>query len=126
MEIEGKSYLFEKPLGADFALLYGTKADKYGNIYLEGTTRNFNLVMATAAKTVIVEADELVEGCLDANMVTIPGIFCGLYCRIGKQYGIKQRTNQRNDCRRVAQELEDGDVVTLRHRFADGSGKLCA
>ena len=75
MEIEGKSYLFEKPLGADFALLYGTKADKYGNIYLEGTTRNFNLVMATAAKTVIVEADELVEGCLDANMVTIPGIF---------------------------------------------------
>ena len=40
----------------------------------EGTTRNFNQVMATAAKTVIVEADEVVD-CLDPNIVTIPGIF---------------------------------------------------
>lgn len=75
VELDGRKYLFERPLGADVALIYGTKVDKFGNIYSEGTTRNFNLVMATAAKTVIVEADELVEGCLDPNMVTIPGIF---------------------------------------------------
>lgn len=75
MEIEGKKYLFEKPLGADVALLYGTKADKFGNVFLEGTTKNFNIIMATAAKTVIVEADELVEDCLDPNLVSIPGIF---------------------------------------------------
>lgn len=75
MEVDGKKYLFEKPLKADFALIYGTKADKFGNVFLDGTTKNFNVVMATAATTVIVEADELVEGCLDPNMVTIPGIF---------------------------------------------------
>lgn len=66
--------MFEKPLKADFALIYGTKADKFGNVYLEGTTRNFNVVMASAADTVIVEADELVDDSLDPNMVTIPGI----------------------------------------------------
>lgn len=75
MEVDGKKYLFEKPLKADFALLYGTKADKFGNVFLDGTTKNFNVVMATAATTVIVEPDELVEDCLDPNMVTIPGIF---------------------------------------------------
>ncbi len=75
MTIDGKKYLFEKPLKADVALIYGTKADKFGNVYLEGTTRNFNVVMSSAADTVIVEPDELVEDCLDPNMVTIPGIF---------------------------------------------------
>ena len=75
MELDGRKYLLEKPLKADFALIYGTKADKFGNVYLEGSTRNFNTVMATAAKTVIVETDELVEDSLDPNMVTIPGVF---------------------------------------------------
>ena len=75
IEIDGKKYLLEKPLKADFAIVYGTKADKYGNVYLENSTKNFNTVMATAAKTVIVEADELVEDCLDANHITIPGIY---------------------------------------------------
>lgn len=75
MELDGRKYLLEKPLKADFALIYGTKADRFGNVYLEGSTRNFNTVMATAAKTVIVETDELVEDSLDPNMVTIPGVF---------------------------------------------------
>ena len=75
IEIDGKKYLLEKPLKADFAIVYGTKVDKYGNVYLENSTKNFNTVMATAAKTVIVEAEELVEDCLDANHITIPGIY---------------------------------------------------
>lgn len=75
MEIEGKKYLLEMPLKADFAIIYGTKVDKFGNVYLQGTTKNFNVVMAMAAKTVIVEADELVEDCLDPNEVAIPGVF---------------------------------------------------
>ncbi len=74
VEIDGRKFLFEKPLNADVAIIYGTKVDKFGNIFLEGTTRNFNQIMATAAKTVIVEADEIVDS-LDPNMVTIPGIF---------------------------------------------------
>lgn len=75
IEIDGKKYLLEKPLKADFAIVYGTKVDKYGNVYLENSTKNFNTVMATAAQTVIVEAEELVEDCLDANHITIPGIY---------------------------------------------------
>ncbi len=74
IEIEGKKFIFEKPLGADFALIYGTKVDKFGNVSFYGTTRNFNTVMATAADTVIVQADEIVD-CLDPNDVVIPGLF---------------------------------------------------
>lgn len=74
MEIDGKKFIFEKPLGADFALIYGTKVDKFGNISFYGTTRNLNTIMATAAETVIVQADELVD-CLDPNEVVIPGLF---------------------------------------------------
>lgn len=74
MEIDGEKFIFEKPLGADFALIYGTKVDRYGNVSYYGTTRNLNTVMATAAETVIVQADELVD-CLDPNEVVIPGLF---------------------------------------------------
>jgi len=74
MEVDGKKFLFEKPLGADFALIYGTKVDKFGNVSFYGTTRNFNTTMATAAETVIVQADEIVD-CLDPNEVVIPGLF---------------------------------------------------
>ncbi len=75
ISIDGKDYLLEKPLTADFAIIYGTKVDKFGNVYLEGSTRNFNTVMATAAKTVIVEAEEFLEDSLNPNTITIPGIF---------------------------------------------------
>lgn len=74
VEISGKKYIFEEPLGADFAIIYGTKVDKYGNVSFEGTTRNFNTSMATAADTVIVQADKIVD-CLDPDSVVIPGIF---------------------------------------------------
>lgn len=74
MEVEGKKYIFEKPLGADYALIYGTKADKFGNVSFYGTTRNHNTIMATAAETVILQADEIVD-CLDPNEVVIPGLF---------------------------------------------------
>lgn len=75
IEVDGKKYLLEKPLRADVALIYGTKVDKYGNVAYYGTTQNFNTVMATAADTVIVEADEFVDGYLDPNEVIIPGIY---------------------------------------------------
>ncbi len=74
MEIGGKKFIFEEPIGADFALIYGTRVDKFGNVAYYGTTRNLNTVMATAADTVIVQADELVD-CLDPNDVVIPGLF---------------------------------------------------
>lgn len=74
MEIDGKRFIFDNPIGAEFALIYGTKVDKFGNVAYYGTTRNLNTVMATAAETVIVQADETVE-CLDPNEVVIPGLF---------------------------------------------------
>lgn len=74
MVIDGKKFIFEKPISADFALIYGTKVDKYGNVAFYGTTRNLNTIMATAADTVIVQADEIVD-CLDPNEVVIPGLF---------------------------------------------------
>ncbi len=74
VEIKGKKYIFEEPLGADFAIIYGTVADKFGNVKFEGTTRNFNTSMATAADVVIVQADKIVE-CLNPDEVVIPGIF---------------------------------------------------
>lgn len=73
-EVSGKKYIFEEPLGADIAFIYGTKADKYGNVAYLGTTRNFNQTMATAADVVVCQADEIVD-CLDPNEVIIPGVF---------------------------------------------------
>ncbi|MBU5427843.1 acetate CoA-transferase subunit alpha [Tissierella pigra] len=76
MVIDGKTYLLEKPLRADIALVAGETVDKYGNIVYYGATRNFNTLMATAADTVIVEAERVVEvGDIDPNHVVTPGIF---------------------------------------------------
>lgn len=75
INLNDKKYLLETPLRADFAIIYATKVDRFGNAFLEGTTRNFNTVMATAADTVIIEADELSETPLDPNLITIAGIF---------------------------------------------------
>ena len=75
MEIDGRKYLLEKPLKADFALISAARADRFGNLFLPGTTRNFNVVMATAADTVIVEAGELSDEPLKPDEITIPRIF---------------------------------------------------
>ncbi len=74
VEVNNKKYIFEEPLGADVALIYGTRVDKFGNVSFEGTTRNFNPAMATAADIVVVQADKFVEN-LDPNEVIIPGLF---------------------------------------------------
>ncbi|MBG9983856.1 CoA transferase subunit A [Aerococcaceae bacterium DSM 111022] len=76
VEVDGKEYLLEKPLHADVAILYATKADKKGNLYFRGSTQNYNNAMATAADLVIVEAEEIVEvGEIPQEAVHVPGIF---------------------------------------------------
>lgn len=73
--IEGKEYIIEPPVRADVAILKGSIVDKAGNVYYEGTTKNFQPLMAMAADTVIVEAEKLVEvGELDPNYVMTPAI----------------------------------------------------
>ena len=75
MEIDGKTYLLEKPLKADVALILGHKVDKKGNIVYRGATRNFSPLMALAADVVIVEAENLVEvGEISPDDVETPGM----------------------------------------------------
>lgn len=71
--IDGKEYLIERPIRADVAFIYGSVADKYGNVKIHGTARNFNTVMATAADTVICQADELCD-MIDPDEVLIQGV----------------------------------------------------
>ena len=74
--IDGREYLLMKPIRADFALLNGHIIDKFGNIWYKGTTRNFNIVMATAADVVIAEADNVVEiGDIEPENVVTSGAF---------------------------------------------------
>ncbi|MGI1690886.1 CoA transferase subunit A [Thermoanaerobacter uzonensis] len=73
--VNRKEYLLELPLDADVALLKGSIVDEFGNIYYKGTTRNFNPLMALAAQTVIVEAEEIVKvGELKPEDVMTPGV----------------------------------------------------
>jgi acetate CoA/acetoacetate CoA-transferase alpha subunit len=74
--IDGQEYIFELPLKADVALLKASVVDKKGNMVFAKTTKNFNPLMATAAKVVIVEADKIVEvGEIDQDRVMCSGIF---------------------------------------------------
>ncbi len=74
IEVNGKKYLLELPISADFALIKATRADEAGNLFLHGTTRNYNLSMAFAGKRVIAEADEIVPaGEIDPDMIHVPG-----------------------------------------------------
>lgn len=76
LTLNGKEYLLEMPLKADVALIRGSIVDKAGNVYYHKTTRNFNPMMATAAETVIVAAEKIVEiGEIDPNYVITPNIF---------------------------------------------------
>jgi len=73
--IDGKDFLLEKPLRADFALIRASKIDTLGNTVFYGTTRNFNPLMATAADYVIAGACEIAEaGSIDPNAVHVPGV----------------------------------------------------
>jgi acetate CoA/acetoacetate CoA-transferase alpha subunit len=76
ISIDGRDFLLEKPLRADFALIRASKIDTFGNTIFYGTTKNFNPLMATAADHVIAGACEIVEtGSLDPDAVHVSGIF---------------------------------------------------
>ena len=73
---EGKEYVLEKPLHADFAIIRAWKADRWGNCLFRETARNFSPLMAMAAKTTIVECENLVEvGEIDPDQIHLPSIF---------------------------------------------------
>jgi 3-oxoacid CoA-transferase subunit A len=72
----GKDYLIELAFDADFAIVKAWKGDKQGNLIYKDTARNFNPLMAMAAKITIAEVEELVEdGELDPNFIHTPGVY---------------------------------------------------
>lgn len=76
IKLGDKEYLLELPLRADIALIRGSVVDKGGNVFYNGSTRNFNPIIATAADLVIVGAEKIVEvGELNPNYIMTPGIF---------------------------------------------------
>jgi 3-oxoadipate CoA-transferase alpha subunit len=73
---DGRTYLLELPLAADFAFLRAHHADPFGNLTYNKTARNYTPLMATAARTVVVEADEVVGvGAIDPEAVITPCVF---------------------------------------------------
>jgi 3-oxoacid CoA-transferase len=133
-EFNGKKYLLESWLKADFSIVKAWKGDSAGNLVFRGTARNFSPMMASAGKITIAEVEELVPlGTLDPNDIHVPGIYVQRIFQ-GKNYEkrIEQRTvssppvheegmNKQAPpsgagaaiARRIAQELRDGQYVNL-------------
>lgn len=83
---DGREYLLEVALRADFALVHAHRGDRYGNLVYNRAARNFNPPMAMAAKVTIAEVDTIVEpGELDPEAVVTPGIFVQRVVRVPKK-----------------------------------------
>ena len=91
---EGKTYLMENWLKADFSIVKAWKGDTAGNLIYKGTARNFNPIMATAGKICIAEVEELVPaGELDPNEIHTPGIYVQrIFQGVNYEKRIEQRT----------------------------------
>ncbi|MET0872187.1 3-oxoacid CoA-transferase subunit A [Paeniglutamicibacter terrestris] len=82
--IDGKGYVLESPISADFALVKALRADTHGNLIYRKTARNFGPIMAAAAKSAIVQVDDIVQtGQLDPEVVVTPGIYVDTLVALG-------------------------------------------
>jgi 3-oxoacid CoA-transferase subunit A len=92
-EFDGRRYLLERGLTADYAFIKAHRGDRWGNLTYRKTARNFNPVMATAAKITIAEVEELMGlGELDPNCIVTPGIYVK---RIFQGSGYEKRIEKR-------------------------------
>ncbi|XP_024130472.1 3-oxoacid CoA transferase 1a [Oryzias melastigma] len=131
-EFNGRHYIMEKAITGDFALIKAWKADKAGNIVFRKTARNFNQPMCKAAKTTIVEVEEVVEvGTFAAEDIHIPSIYVNRVVHgLGYEKRIEKRTVRKGQdekpkpkkdsdivreriIRRAALEFEDGMYANL-------------
>lgn len=94
--IDGKNYVLEAPLRADFAFVKAYRGDRLGNLVYRKTARNFNPVMAAAARITIAEVEQLVEpGQLDPDAVITPGVFVKhIFQGSGYEKRIEKRTTR--------------------------------
>ena len=98
-EFDGHRYIMERGLFADLAVVHAWRGDTEGNLVYRMTARNFNPIMATAAKMVVAQVEELVEpGALDADHVVTPGIFVKRIVHVPDvAKRIEQRTTRKRD-----------------------------
>lgn len=88
VEVDGRIFLLEKPIRADFALINAKQADYYGNLVYALTARNFNPVMVMAAETVIVEAEDIVPlGVIPPDAVITPSVLVDYVVAQEKRHG---------------------------------------
>lgn len=98
-EFDGRPYLMERALHADFALIRAWKTDRWGNLVFRKTTRNFNPMMAMAARITIVEAEHIVEtGEIDPDQVHVPSIYVN---RIVQTSHLEKRIEKRTLSKRA-------------------------
>jgi len=84
-EIDGRMYVLESPIHADYAFIKAERGDRWGNLTYRMTARNFGPVMAMAAKTTVATVHDIVAlGCLDPETVVTPGIFVQRVVRIDR------------------------------------------
>jgi 3-oxoacid CoA-transferase subunit A len=97
--INGRPYVLEMPLVADFAFVKAYRGDRLGNLVYRKTSRNFNSVMATAARVTIAEVEHLVEpGHIDPETIVTPGIFVKhIFQGEGYEKRIERRTTSRRE-----------------------------
>ena len=101
-EFDGHHYVMERGLVADLALIHAWKGDPEGNLVYRMTARNFNPMMASAAKVTVAEVEELVpQGAFNADHVITPGIFVNRIVKLDK---IIKRIEQRTTRKRAAAE----------------------
>ena len=88
--INGRNYLLEYPIHADYALIAALHGDRWGNLVYRKTARNFAPMMATAATVTIAQVDSIVElGSLDPEAVATPGIFVNRLVEVGERAWLK-------------------------------------
>ena len=92
-EFEGRAYVLERALRADFALIKAWKGDRWGNLVFRKTARNFNPMMATAARVTIAEVERLVQvGDIEPDQVHVPSVYVK---RIFQGTGYERRIEKR-------------------------------
>lgn len=84
--IDGRDYVLEYPIRADFALISALAGDRWGNLVYRKTARNFGPVMATAATTTVAQVDRIVDlGALNPEAIVTPGIFVDRLVAVGER-----------------------------------------
>ena len=109
-EFDGERYLMERGLFADLAIVHAWKGDTAGNLVYRKTARNFNPMMATAAKITVAEVEHLLPaGQIDPDQIHTPGIFVQRHRQVGpRSKRIEQRTTRKARRRPPPERKSDG------------------